>query len=98
MNRIAISLLFLFGVLLVDAEAQPRFKGKRLDTSQAVLANDSTLEKLIQFKDSLESVGPAAEGPRPGKKSDSTGTILLVVGLAGLVVWAGRRAWLRRRK
>lgn len=98
MNRIVLSVCCLFGVLLLDVGAQPRFKGKGSDTAQAVLANDSTLKKLIDLKDSLESVGPASEGPRSGEKSDSTGTILLVIGLAGLIVWAGRRAWLRRQQ
>lgn len=89
----------LFSCLIAASlEVQPRFKGKRLDTTQTVLGNDTTLKKLIEFKDSLAAVGPAQEGPREAKAADSSWMILLIVGASLLIVWAGRRAWLRQRR
>ena len=78
--------------------AQPRIKGKRLDTTQTVLGDDSTVKKLTAFKDSLAKVGPESEGPRKEEESDPTVLIVLIVGSVLVIIWAGRRAWLRQRK
>ena len=98
MKRTYFFVLLLSSVIFSSVEAQPRFKGKRLDTTQAVLGNDTTLKKLIEFKDSLATLGPAQEGPRQPESVDSLWMIVLIVGATLLIVWAGRRAWLRQRK
>lgn len=77
--------------------AQPRIKGKKFDTTQAVFGDDTTVKKLIEFKDSMAAVGPKTEGPREATESDPTGMIILILGSLIVIIWAGRRAWLRRR-
>jgi hypothetical protein len=97
MTRVFLS--FFFCLLFVQAaHVQPRFKGKRSDTTQTVLGDDTTIKKLIQFKDSIATVGPDTEGPRAPAPADSTGLVLLIVGSVLVIVWAGRRAWMRQRK
>ena len=98
MKRTLFFLLLLSNLHVIPLESQPRFKGKRLDTTQAVLGNDTTLKKLIEFKDSLTKVGPAEEGSLKPEPPDSTWMGVLIVGAALLIVWTGRRAWLRQRK
>lgn len=79
------------------ASAQPRIKGKRLDTTQPVFGDDTTVKRLLDFKDSLTTVGPKKEDPRELKESDPTSMIILILGSVFVIVWAGRRAWRRRR-
>lgn len=98
MKNVFLLLAVLGSLSFVSVHAQPRFKGKRLDTTQAVLGNDTTLKKLIEFKDSLATVGPAEEGPRPPESPNTTWMTALIVGTVVLIAWAGRRAWLRQRK
>ncbi len=96
-----IRVLFLIVVCTVYAHAvhaQPRIKGKRSDTTIGILADDTTVKKLIEFKDSVTQVRPATEGLRELEESDSTGMVLLIVGSVLLIAWAGRRAWLRQRR
>jgi hypothetical protein len=98
MKQVRFLLLLVVSLSVVSMYAQPRFKGKPLDTTQALLGDDTTLKKLIEFKDSLATVGPAEEGPRPLETSDTTWMIALIIGSVLLIVWAGRRAWLRQRR
>ncbi len=93
-----ITLLLFFSFLSLFPFAQPGIKGKRLDTTQAILGADTTLTKLVEFRDSLARVGPAAEDLREPMPTDNTLFILLIVGSVIVIVWAGRRAWLRGRK
>lgn len=88
----------VFTLSVVCLQAQPRFKGKRLDTTKVVLGNDTTLKKLIEFKDSLATIGPAEEAPRAPESPDTTWMAALIIGSMILIAWAGRRAWLRQRK
>lgn len=76
--------------------AQPRFKGKMSDTTQTVLGDDTTIKKLIQFKDSVTKVGPGSDALREATESDNTALVLLIVGAVLVIVWAGRRAWKRQ--
>jgi hypothetical protein len=98
MFRFSVILTLFLSVLLCTVSAQPRFKGKRLDTTQAVLGADSDVTKLIKFKDSVAAVGPAKQDLREPEPTEKTGLILLILGMVTLIVWAGRRAWLRQHK
>jgi hypothetical protein len=98
MKRYSLLLLIASACFFLPVDAQPRFKGKRLDTTQSVLGQDSNLVKVIELRDSLATVGPAEEGLREPAKTDSTWMVLLVVAAAILILWAGRRAWHRQRK
>lgn len=98
MKRCSILLLIVIASFFLPVDAQPGFKGKRMDTTQTVLGQDSNLVKVIELRDSFATVGPADEGLREPAKTDSTWMVLLVVAAAILILWAGRRAWLRQRK
>lgn len=97
MKRFIVFTLF-FGVGIFHLEAQPRIKGKRLDTTQTVLGADSTLIKLVEFKDSVTSLGPAETDLRAPEEVDMTWLTLLVLSSVFVIVWAGRRAWRRRKR
>ena len=91
-------LIIISSCLSLALLAQPGLKGKRLDTTQAILSADTTLAKLVEFRDSLAQVGPSAGDLREPEPADNTLFILLIVGAVIVIVWAGRRAWLRGRK
>ncbi|MFM7671656.1 MAG: hypothetical protein ACKO6Q_03555 [Bacteroidota bacterium] len=98
MARFFLLTILCLSLLSVTLWAQPGIKRKKLDTSIAVLKKDCTLTKLVAFKDSLEKVGPQTTDIREPKATDNTWLTLLVVGSVLLIVWAGRRAWMRRRE
>ncbi|MBM3432555.1 MAG: hypothetical protein FJX92_06095 [Bacteroidetes bacterium] len=78
--------------------AQPGLKGKRLDTSVVILGKDTTLTKLVKFKDSVARLEPKRQDLREPKEADDGFYALLIAGAVVVIVWAGRRAWLRSRK
>ena len=86
--------LFLSSVSL----AQPGLKGKRLDTSQVVLGKDTTLTKLVKFKDSVSKLEPKRQDLREPEETDDGFYALLIAGAVAVIVWAGRRAWIRSRR
>jgi hypothetical protein len=46
----------------------------------------------------VAAVGPAKQDLREPEPTEKTGLILLILGMVTLIVWAGRRAWLRQHK
>ena len=98
MFRFLLASTFFISVLCCTVSAQPRFKGKRLDTTQAVLGTDSDITKLVKFKDSVAAVGPDTSTLREEEPREQTGMILLILAMLTLIAWAGRRAWLRQHK
>lgn len=98
MFRLSFLILLIWGALFQAVQAQPRIKGKKLDSSQSVLGTDTTLNKLVEFKDSLTQIGPKSDLLKEAEKADNTGLFLLIVGSLLVIVWAGRRAWKRRRQ
>ena len=98
MFRFLLALLLLTTIQCGTITAQPRFKGKRLDTTQGVLGTDSDITKLVKFKDSVASVGPETSTLREEEPREQTGMILLILAMLTLIAWAGRRAWRRQHK
>jgi hypothetical protein len=97
MFRVLILSVFFTAFSSVGLIAQIRMKGKRPDTTQAVLGNDTTLKNLVAFKDSLEKVGPGTEPLKKREEPDTAWPTLLIIGSVLVIAWAGRRAWKRRQ-
>jgi hypothetical protein len=93
--QLTVALVLLFSI---EMTGQSRIKGKRTDTTQTVLSDDTTVKKLIVLKDSMAKIGPESKGPRKPESPDQTGMIVLIIGSLLVIIWAGRRAWLRQRK
>ena len=96
MPRFYFWILIFGGLLFQLVQAQPRIKGKKLDTTQAVLGTDTTLSKLVELKDSLTKIGPKSDLLKEAEPADNTGMFLLILVAVLVIVWAGRRAWKRR--
>jgi hypothetical protein len=96
MLRSSFLFLIIAAAMIQVIQAQPRIKGKRLDTTQSVLGADTTLTRLVEFKDSITKIGPSSDLLKESEESDNTVMILLIVGSLLVITWAGRRAWMRR--
>lgn len=85
-----LSLIAAGGVL-----TQPGIKGRRIDTTQSIFQNDSVMQKLAAFKDSMAKVGPMRETVPDENVPTGSWLALLLVGVVVFIFWVGRRAWLK---